>query len=384
LGGRRAQFGRLVLLDRNEHVRKDRFLEHGRLRYEFVRRRLRWPDDGSYGELLRRYEIDIALDLTDMDTLPILVATDAAGVSYVNTALNDANRRVPEMVAAVHPTREEPRQAPHILSSGMNPGAVNVWVSHGVDRYGVPDEIVHFEYDTSMAVDGWRPLITWSRREFLTETVWEPTGLVVDGKLKMFQANALAHREDMRPIMQPVVPLPTYPRGFLVLHEENVKLGQALGVSSKYLYAIHPKTMAYLVRRWREKGQVRISDLQVGDNTTVPLEGSDTIGVCLEYPGRRVYYLHSLANNAVVGTNATCTQVAVGVYAALLTLRHAQLAPRIYFATDLDNTIYPHVLFSNLRVEHFVFEKGKRSWELRQHVPELHPRFPGAEEQVVI
>jgi hypothetical protein len=266
----------------------------------------------------------------------------------------------------------------------MNPGAVNIWVWHGVRRYGVPREIVHFEYDTSMAVDGWRPLITWSRREFLTETVWEPTGLVVDGELKMLRTNALGHREDMGPIMAPVVPLPSYPRGFLVLHEENLKLGQALGVSSKYLYAIHPRTMAYMVRRWRERGRLRISDLHVGDNTTVPLEGSDTIGVCLEYPGRRVYYLHGLANGAVVGTNATCTQVAVGVYAALITLLQERLAPRIYFATDLYDTVYPRVLFSNQRVEHFVFVRRKRSLVLHQHVPELHPHFPGAEEQLVI
>src|SRR5690606_35519432 len=304
----------------------------------FVQKRLRWPDDGSYAEMLRQFQVDIVLDLTDMDSVPVLNATDAAGVSYVNTALNDANCGVADMVAAVHPTREEPRRAPHILSSGMNPGAVNVWVSHGVDRYGVPDEIVHFEYDTSMAVDGWRPLITWSRREFLTETVWEPTGLVVNGKLKMLRTNALAHREDMRPIMEPVVRLPEYPRGFLVLHEENVKLGQMLGVSSKYLYAIHPRTMSYLVKRYRETGRVLISDLEVGDNTTIPLEGSDTIGVCLEYPNRRVYYLHSLTNASVVGTNATCTQVAVGVYAALITMLHERLAPRVYFATDLYNT----------------------------------------------
>lgn len=250
LGGRSGQFGRLVLLDRSEHVLKDRFLEHGRLRYQFVRHRMRWPDDEPYyRELLRRHEIDVVLDLTDMDSLPILAATDAAGVSYVNTALNDASRRVPEMVAAVHPTREDPRGAPHILSSGMNPGAVNIWVWHGVRRYGVSLEIVHFEYDTSMAVSGWRPLISWSRREFLTETAWEPTGLVVDGELKMFRTNALAHREDMGPVMAPVVPLPSYPRGFLVLHEENLKLGQALGVSSRYLYAIHPRTMSYMARR---------------------------------------------------------------------------------------------------------------------------------------
>ena len=302
------------------------------------------------------------LDVTDMDTLPVLTATDAAGVSYVNTPLNDAKCRVPEMVAAVHPTREEPRQAPHILSSAMNPGAVNIWVWHGVRRYGVPREIVHFEYGTSMAVDGWRPLITWSRREFLTETVWEPTGLVVDGELKMLRTNALGHREDMGPIMAPVVPLPSYPRGFLVLHQENLKLGQALGVSSKYLYAIHPRTMAYMVRRWRERDRLKISDLDVGDNTTVPLEGCDTIGVCLEYADRRVYYLHGLANSVVVGTNATCTQVAVGLYAALITLLHERLQPRIYFVTDLYDTVYRRVLFSNQRVEHFVFTRRKRSW----------------------
>ncbi len=384
LGGRRNLFGRLVLLDESEQILKDPFLEHQRLRYQFIHHRLQWPDDGSYRELLRRYEIDIVLDLTDMDTLPVLSATDAAGVTYVNTALNDAKRRVPEMVDAVHPTRQMPRRAPHILSSGMNPGVVNIWVWHGVRRYGVPREIVHFEYDTSMAADEWKPLITWSRQEFLTETVWEPTGQVIDGKVKMYSTNALTHREDMRSVMEPVISLPDYPHGFLVLHEENVKLGRALGASSKYLYAIHPKTMAYLVQRWREHGQLRISDLQVGDNTTVPLVGSDTIGVCLEYPDKRVYYLNSLANAAVVGANATCTQVAVGVYAALLTLLHEPLKPRVYFATDLYHTIYPKVIFSNLRVEHFVFEKQKRLWELRRHVPELHPRFGAAREHLVV
>ena len=96
------------------------------------------------------------LDVTDMDTLPVLTATDAAGVSYVNTPLNDAKCRVSEMVAAVHPTRGG-RRGPHILSSAMNPGAVNIWVWHGLRRHGVPREIVHFEYGTSMS-----PGICWS------------------------------------------------------------------------------------------------------------------------------------------------------------------------------------------------------------------------------
>ena len=249
---------------------------------------------------------------------------------------------------------------------------------------GKPREIVHFEYDTSTAADGWRPIVTWSRKEFISELAGDPTGKVVAGRPVIFRTRAIQHRVAMRDILKPVFPLATYPSGFLVLHEENLTLGEALGVSSKFIYALHPKTMAYLARRWRRRGQLLVSDLRVGDNTTMPLAGEDTIGVCLEYPRRRVYYLHSLANSAVMGANATCTQVAVGVYAALFTMLRDSLAPRIYFVSDLYDTVYPQVLFANMRVEHFVFAKRKRHLVLRHHDPALRPRFPHAEEQMVI
>jgi hypothetical protein len=386
LGGRRDQFGALVLLDRNDGVVHNRFLEHSRLRYRFIREAIRFPrDEAAYMQLLRREKIDIVLDLTDMDTLPVLGATDGAGVSYINTALNDAAAGVDKVVAAIHPTRMRPRRAAHIISSGMNPGVVNGWVMHGVRHYGIPREIIHFEYDTSMAVDGWRPMITWSRREFLTETVWEPTGLVERGQVRIFPTNALQNRFDLRPIMEPVAKLSSYPQGFLVLHEENVKLGHILGASSRYIYAIDPRTMRYLVMRWRERGTVRIGDLDVGDNTSIPLGGSDTIGVCLQYtPRRRVYYLNSVANEGVVGTNATCAQVAVGVYAALITRLSERLRKRVYFATDLYDTIYPHVLFSNLRVGHYVCTRRGKAWVVTDHVLELHPRLAARFEQSVI
>jgi len=194
LSGRRDLFNDLVLLDRDEHVLENRYLDHSRLRYTFVRQDLRIGENAAdYVRLLRQYQIDIVLDLTDMDTLPVFQATDAAGVSYINTALNDARAGVHQMVAAIHPTRHRPRRAPHIISSGMNPGAVNIWVMHGVRNFGVPREIIHFEYDTSTPADGWRPLITWSRQEFLTETVWEPTGQVDDGQVRVFDTNALAN-----------------------------------------------------------------------------------------------------------------------------------------------------------------------------------------------
>jgi len=385
LSGRRDLFNDLVLLDRDEHVLENRYLDHSRLRYTFVRQDLRIGENAAdYVRLLRQYQIDIVLDLTDMDTLPVFQATDAAGVSYINTALNDARAGVHQMVAAIHPTRHRPRRAPHIISSGMNPGAVNIWVMHGVRNFGVPREIIHFEYDTSTPADGWRPLITWSRQEFLTETVWEPTGQVDDGQVRVFDTNALANRQSLQPIMEPVCKLPSYPQGFLILHEENIKLAQRFGISSKYIYALHPRTMDYLVQRWRERGTVLISDLEVGDNTSIPLTGTDTIGVCLEYPDRRVYYLHSLANESVVGTNATCAQVAVGVWAALTTMLSEPLQRRIYFPTDLYNTVYPNVLFTSQRVELFECSRANGTWVVDNHLPELRHRLPRGQEQSVV
>ena len=385
LGGRRAHFGRLLLLDKSDRVLDDRNLEHRRLDYRFVRHRLRFPQGNTYyRQLLRRYQIDVVVDLTDADTLPVFKATDAAGVSYVCTSLNDDRRDAVELVNAVHPTHKRRCKAPHILCSGMNPGVVNAWVHHGVRAFGVPREIVHFEYDTSMAADRWRPLITWSRKEFLTEAVWERTGAVVDGVPKLKPTNALHHREDLEPIMKPVVSLPSYPRGFLVLHEENLTIGRTLGTSSKFIYAVHPKTMAYITRRWRHRGKVPISDLEIGDNTSIPLKGTDTVGVYLEYPRRRVYYLHSMANRDVVGTSATCSQVAVGIFAALCTLLHERLRPRIYFVGDLYDTLYTHVLFCNMRVEQFVFTKRKRSLVLRRHVSDLRSLSHNGKEQVII
>lgn len=351
-----------MLLDPDDTVLNNRFLDHERLDYEFLGHRLRLPGEAAeYRGMLIRERVDIVLDVSDLDTVPILEATDAAGVSYVNTALNDAKAGVAEILSRVYSRREQRRRAPHILSVGMNPGIVNIWVWHGFRHYGAPAGIIHFEYDTSMPASGWRPTITWSRQEFLAESVWEPTGLVERGELRMFTGNSLQHREDMRTVMEPVVALDRYPRGLLVLHEENIKLGRKLGASSKYLYALHPRTMDYLERIWRTRGRVAIEDLELCDNTSEPLIGSDTVGVCLEYPGRRVYYLHTLANEDVVGSNATCAQVAVGIEAALTTLLSERLSPRIYFASDLYDTAFADLVLGSLRVEHFEFAEVRAS-----------------------
>lgn len=355
LAERPNEVGRVVLLDRND---PSMLLRNHRFNSRFIRQNLSFPIDArEFHELLRSEAIDVVLDLTDMDTLPILEATDRAGVTYVNTALNDSRRGIADVLARIHPFRHGQWRAPHILSSGMNPGVVNIWVWHGVKKFGVPEEILHFEYDDSTPASGWQPIITWSPQEFLTEVVWERTGVVEDGEPKLFLTNALRNREDMRGVLSPILKLNEYPHGFTVLHEENLKLGQALGVSSRYIYAIHPITMEYLIDLFDRNGTVRIDELQVADNSEMRLVGADTIGVRLRYAEKDVYFVHRFRNEDVMGTNATCAQVACGVEAALFTLATEPLERRVYFATDLYESGYSEWIFRNMHIEQSIFDR---------------------------
>jgi hypothetical protein len=377
LGGQRCHFNKLVLLDKNRRVLSDAHLDHRRLAYTFVRRHLSLPDDDQwFTRFLRRHRIRIVVDVSTHATLPILAAADAAGVSYLNTSLNDERLQVGELVEKLHPHRHQPRNAPHILCAGMNPGIVNLLVRHGVEHFGRPRQVVHFEYDSSTPVDGWRPIVTWSKHEFLMETTWNRTGYFDGRIIRLSRSNAIEHRVPLRPWLAPILKADHYPRGFLVLHEENLTLGRVLRVPSRFIYALHPRTMDHLVELHRRNRTLHEHDLELGDNVTRRLDGTDLIGVCLQYPRRRVYYINRLPNGAVLGTNATCAQVAVGIFSGLFTLLYEKLEPRLYFVGDLHDTLYRRFAFANMRIEQLVCARRKGRWIVRQHVQELRTRMP--------
>ncbi len=60
-----------------------------------------------------------------------------------------------------------------------------------------------------------------------------------------------------------------------------------------------------------------------------------------------------------MGTNATYTQVTVGVFAALFVMLFDQLKKGTYFVEDLYDTRYKYYMFDNLRVQEFVFNGNK-------------------------
>ncbi len=357
----RDLYGTVVLLDRNKKVLEDMYIDHGRLSYEFVEMDLKFPEgEAEYISLLKEKNIQIVVDITDMDTMGFLEATDKAGVTYFNTGMNDDNVYCAELVIGLSEKREQYTHAPHIVSCGMNPGVVNNWVEHGIKKFGLPEEIVHFEYDTSKISKEWHPMMTWSIHEFLVESVWDSSGYMLGrgrDKVRELLPNALMNRENMRDILEPIMHLQSYPEGMIVIHDENVSLSQKYDIPSKFLYAIHPKTTERLIRLYTEKGTVAVEDLELGDNTNEVLDGADSIGVMLRYKDRRVYYFNTISSVAVIGTNATYTQVVIGIMSGLHALLNDPLKPGVHFPEELYHTSYRHFMFDNMRVQEFVFDK---------------------------
>ncbi len=363
LSNYRSLFRKVILVDKNDKVLKDAYLNHTLLDYIFIQKKIELPNkEQEYLTLLKRYDIDIVLDITDMNSIEILEATNNAGVSYINTAMNDEKKTVKELMYYVISRKDKINKAAHILCTGMNPGVVNMWVRYGIEKFGVPKQVIHFEYDTSKIAKKWHPMVTWSIHEFLVESVKDPSGMALGRhKVRELLPNALENRESMKQILSPIMKLKTYPCGLTVLHEENISISQKYDLPSKFIYAVNPKTMQNLIEIYERKKNVTKNDLELGDNTTEILDGADSIGVILDYEDKLVYYFNTYPNVAVIGTNATYTQVIIGIFSALFTLLIDLLLPGVYFVEDLYHTHFKYFMFDNMRVQEYVFNKKPKA-----------------------
>lgn len=372
-GYRDNLFDRLVLLDKNNKVLKNCSIDHKVLNYRFLHKKIDLPKkEKEYLDILKKNKIDIVLDITDANTLEILEVTNKAGVSYINTAMNDDKKTTDELIFDVYPRKNEFNNAPHILCTGMNPGNVNMWARYGIEKFGVPKQIINFEFDTSMVAKKYHSMVTWSIHEFLVEAVRDPSGIALGRrKIKRLFPNALENKENMKSILEPIIKLKKYPEGFTILHEENVSMSYKYDIPSKFIYAIFPKTMKNLIKIYKNKKTINKRDLILGDNIYKILDGADSIGVLLDYPDKKVYYFNSIPNAAIIGTNSTYTQVIVGIFSAIFTLLVDDLKPGAYFTEDLFDKQYKYFMFDNMQVQEYVFKKNKGNLKLVKYNPEI-------------
>ncbi|HEX9911046.1 MAG TPA: hypothetical protein VGA86_09180, partial [Desulfatiglandales bacterium] len=314
----------------------------------------------DYLRLLKAHGIDTVIDLSVNETRAMLAVTDGAGVSYINTGVaNRPGENFSEVVLDLVKRKAFSWNAPHILCSGMNPGIVNMWVRKGIEKSGAPKSIVHFEYDTGQPVDGGGPIIAWSRETFMDEIINDPAGYVEGrNKIRFVQPNPLKNRVSMEEVLRPIMNLPVYPRGFLLLHEENITLGQEYDVPSRFLFSLKTETMDYLEEVYDKNSEVPLDTLALGDNKKVLLKGEATVGVCLEYENAREYFFNTTAQGAIPEVSGSCRQVAAGLHAALWTVLEDPLAKRVYFVEDLVGTTCERLMIENLPMQKAVIRKS--------------------------
>lgn len=361
IAAERRSLGKLVLIDRDDVLLTDPYLRQDVLDYEFVKADIDERNDRVlYETLLHRHGIEVVIDLSINETRSILQVTDENGVSYINTGI--ANRKGESFFEVVRDVIDKQTldswRVPHILCAGMNPGIVNMWVRRGIERFGLPKGVIHFEYDQAQPREGWLPLITWSKETFVDEINNDPAGYMEGkGKVKYFYPNPIKNRLPMREVLHPVMALQEYPKGFLLLHEENITIAQKYGVPSRFLFAIHPRTMDHLEALYDEQGMVSVEMVALGDNRGVPLKGTVTIGVLLEYGDRKVYFFNTSRHDSLPWLSGSCWQVAAGLHAALFTLLDDSLRNGVYFVEDLFGTLCERLIAENLAVRELVVEK---------------------------
>jgi hypothetical protein len=356
----RERWGEIVLVDKQDPWADDRVFPFRKLKGEFLKATIDVAEGGEeYLRLLKTRRIDIVIDLSVNETRGMLAASDRAGVSYINTGVaNRPGENFSEVVLDLVHRKTDSWNAPHVLCSGMNPGVVNMWVGKAIATSGVPKNIVHFEYDTGEPVDAGMPIIAWSRETLLDEIVNDPAGYVVGrNKIEFIPPNPLKNRVSMEEVLRPIMSLPVYPRGFLLLHEENITLGQKYDVPSRFLFSLKTETMDCLEKVYDKKKEVPLDTLALGDNGEIPLKGEATVGVCLEYETTREYFFNTTPQGDVPGVSGSCRQVAAGLHAALCTVIEGSLEKRVYFVEDLLGTTCERLMMANLPIQHVVVAK---------------------------
>lgn len=351
----RELFSSLVLIDRDNRVIRSRYIDHKKLRYTFIQ--VNFTEDtikNIIKDVVDKYGVSIVLDLTDQNTLPILSASDSLGLSYLNCSLNSEENSMNHFVESMKSFPNHFTNGVHVLSMGMNPGIANHLIIKGVKEYGVPLEFVEIEYDSGMPrIDHGKPFITWSKKQFLNEAVEAGAGYCGPGGIYVeLEGKAVDTLVDTKEFLEPIKKLSVYPMGMPVSHDEVIAMSRILEIPGRFIYAIHPLSLDRIKKILKEGKPVSEAEMVFEENTLVPLDGSDCIGIWLKYPDKEVCYYIDIKHSEIKGTSATLFMVAVGVVAGLLDmLENPLLENGVYSVLDLNNDNFLTITSQHIKIK---------------------------------
>ncbi|MFA4814613.1 MAG: hypothetical protein WC924_01730 [Candidatus Gracilibacteria bacterium] len=378
LKNHRHLLDKLILTDQR-NFEGDSFESLKGLDATFIRLQISKETEKDLLNLLKEEKIDVVLDLSDAPTERVAkVIFEYGKASYICCAF--CTESFAPLGEALNEWTDEQKKRkklgmPHILFTGMNPGAVDVWAAIGAKKFGKPLEMTEFEYDTSRFMKMHKEkMVTWCVAEFVIELVTDPAEIILgDHKIKSMYPNGLFYTEDLGPLFSPILKLEKYPQGCVVTHEECVTLGNRWDIPCRFIYTVNQETMNFIRKTYEAKGKLEDTDLVLANNLKDELLGSDNIAVRLDYKDKAVYYFNSASNESLKECSGTDYQVTTGVFAALFTILNDDLKkPGIYYPEDLLDTTFAKFLTDNMMIQEFVFEKRKNG-ELRllSHEPHI-------------
>jgi hypothetical protein len=351
-----------------------------RPRYQAVHDRLlagtleSWTDQ-PYGleELDRRLAaepFDAVVDLSPtMDKRRSIGLCDARGVSLVNSTMVDCKEDIHIAAYNFLDSRPTAQLRPHVVASGMNPGALNAMAEDVIRTHEKPDAICFWEYDDTVPADGVlrRPSITWCAGEASAEMDEDWNFEVIEEGTVLLHEDALSWTpQSFRACGVPLDQVPVPPGGdaFLIGHEECIYMGWRHDTAVKFIYGFHPENMR-LIREagWGFEPELLLCRPQAA------LQGGDIVGVACQYGDLWRGQYCRLANTPAIpaDTNATCVLVASGLVASLAVLGQDGVKSGAHLTHELEE--FMPAFRSVTKVHEYLIEGGK-STEIEDIRPE--------------
>lgn len=285
-----------------------------------------------FKEHLQKTKTTIVIDASWADTIEMLTCCNELGVSYVNSALENAEIDedetlygfpLAERFIRFEDIKEQFSNTKAIVGSGMNPGVVQ-WMAHELIKKHVdnpPLACYIVEHDSSFFSD--KNLVkkdtiytSWSVECFLDEAILSYP-MFVSHHLPLYMYDEVYNTEFTVKLGNKKF------QGCLMPHEEVLSLGKLYDMEFGFIYRVSEHTTK-LIR----DNLYRVDDLwewehQLLDPEIGQIDGEDLIGVLLVFKDHEKYMYNVMNTKQIYPkykTNATYFQVACGLYGGLASL----------------------------------------------------------------
>ncbi|WP_243525584.1 saccharopine dehydrogenase NADP-binding domain-containing protein [Bacillus pseudomycoides] len=317
------------------------------LKDKFVLHKMDVQNTEQFKYHLQKTDAGVVIDVSGADTLSILRCCNELGISYINSALENAQVDLDDSLKGFQLTERYTRfekeksnftNTRAIIGSGMNPGVVQWMVVQLMKEQPEkkPRACYIVEHDYSFLAD--QSLIkpntlyaSWAVERFLDEAILSYPMYVSHHRPIYFYEDVYASEYKVRLGEKEFY-------GSLMPHEEVLILGKTFDMEVGFLYRINEYTTDLIRKNLDDVDKLWNWNRKVFNPAEDEIAGADLVGVLLVYEDNEKY-MYNVMNSSEIfqkyKTNATYFQVGCGIYAGLSSLLLDIFSPGAYYVEEL-------------------------------------------------